>query len=54
MHTKSPLNFETAKLEALVDMDLRNVFCSLGYFNTWLLRCLFADKHHSKQMTNFT
>ena len=26
MHTKSPINFETIKLEALVDMDLRNVF----------------------------
>ena len=38
MHTKSPLNFETSKLETLVDMDLRNVFCSLGYFKTWSLR----------------
>ena len=26
MHTKSPLNFEILKLEALVDTDLRNVF----------------------------
>ena len=25
-HTKSPLNFENLKLEALVDMELRNVF----------------------------
>ena len=38
MHTKSPLNFETSKLETLVDTDLRNVFCSLGYFKTWSLR----------------
>ena len=26
MHTKSPLNFETLKLEALVDMEIWNVF----------------------------
>ena len=38
MHTESPLNFETLKLETLVVMDRRNVFCSLGYFKTWLLR----------------
>ena len=37
-HTKSRLNFETLKLEALVDMELRNVFCSLSYFKTWSLR----------------
>ena len=35
-HTKSPLNFETTKLEALVDTDLRNVFCSLGYLFIYL------------------
>ena len=38
MHTESPLNFETLKLETLVVMDRRNVFCSLGYFQTWSLR----------------
>ena len=38
MHTQSPLNFEALKLETLVDTDLRNVSCSLGYFKTWLLR----------------
>ena len=38
MHTKSPLNFKTLKLETLVVTDRRNVFCSLGYFKTWSLR----------------
>ena len=38
MHTKSWLNFETLKIETLVDMDQRKGFCSLGYFKTWLLR----------------
>ena len=38
MHTESPLNFETLKLESLVVVDRRNVFCSLGYFKTWSLR----------------
>ena len=37
-HAYQILNFETTKLETLVDTDLRNVFCSLGYFKTWSLR----------------
>ena len=50
MHTKSPLNFETLKLETLVDMELRNVFCSLGYFKTWSLR-LSLCRQTSKQVS---
>ena len=38
MHTKSRLNLETTKLETLVHTDLRNVFCSLGYFKTSSLK----------------
>ena len=38
MHTDLCLNFETLKLESVVVMDRRNVFCSLGYFKTWSLR----------------
>ena len=38
MHTESPLDFETTKLETLVVTERRNVFCSLGYFKTWSLR----------------
>ena len=51
VHENRPL-----KLEALVDTDLRNVFCSLGYFKTWSLRQslltnITASK--SRQIPNF-
>ena len=32
------LHFKTLKLESQVVKEHRNVFCSLGYFKTWLLR----------------
>ena len=49
MHTKSLFKFrDPLKLETLVDMDRRNVFCSLGYFKTWLLR-LSLCRQTSKQ-----
>ena len=49
MHTKSTLNFEGLKLEALVNRDLRNVF--VPWVILRLGHCgLFLDKHHSKQV----
>ena len=38
MHTESPLDFLTTKLKTVVVTERRNVFCSLGYFETWSLR----------------
>ena len=33
------LHFKTLKLESKIVKARRNVFCSLGYFKTWSLRC---------------
>ena len=42
------LHFKTLKLESQIVKARRNVFCSLGYFKTWSLRCSLC-RQTSKQ-----
>ena len=42
------LHFKTLKLESKIVKVRMNVFCSLGYFKTWSLRCSLC-RQTSKQ-----
>ena len=42
------LHFKTLKLESKIVKARTNVFCSLGYFKTWSLRCSLC-RQTSKQ-----